>query len=568
MTEPPEQQEGKVIVPPFVSQKISGDGVSMQYADGRLAILLVQRNESLTDVAKRMDEPLLLVHEGGSLLIVFPKGWNQSASVRSRQEFLSLIQPYASRIAVAAHERVILLSTQDRGCTVFDSKASLRSFLGKSNNGTKAVRHFSAERWQEAVFNYLPRLRAISVHRMSVATFLCLSIVLFGTVLFIAIPSARIRIWPALSLVSHTANVVLVASGSTLESDPKYMLPLLTIRTSVHQSFQFTEISKKFLGENAETMMTMINESEESYFLRAGTRLVNQAGMIFKTDAPVEIPPATAVESGVIQVRARAAPEDLYGQIIGDRGNVPAGIKWEIPGLSLEERKLIYARNNDAAVGGITKYGQELQEKDLELAEKQLKQELITLAKERANEEISLRSEEGAHTYVVLQYDVLTGMSFSGFVMPTHLIGQEVTSIPVEGSLTYTILAYSKDDLLTLLLPRLIDHVEDGRELITGSAVIDGISVHVIEYDDALQWVKITAELTGKQRSVLSPISSSGRIFTERVREMIRGKATGDAERIIQNFPEVDRVEISVWPTWRKSIPSLVSNIVILPQDL
>ena len=566
MMEIVEEPEHPAESQPFITQKIVGG--EMSQADERLAILLVQSSESLSDLSKRMDEPLALVQSGGSLLIVFPKSWDKSTSVRSRQEFLTILQSYAARIAVAAHERVVLLSAFDRGCTILDSREELKSFLGNHPYGSKALRHYSAGKWQEEMIHFLLKLRAISVHRMSVATFLCFSIALFGTVLFIAIPSARIRIWPAVNLVSHTANVVLIASGSILESDPKYVLPLLTIHTTVRQSFQFTEISKKFLGENAVTAMTMINESDQPYFLRAGTRLVNQAGMIFKIEDAIEIPAATVVEPGVTQVKAVAAPEDLYGQIIGDRGNIPAGIKWEIPGLPLEERAFVYARNNEGATGGITRYGQELQEKDLELAEKQLRQELIARAKERTGEEISLRSAMENHTYVVLQYDVLTGMSFSGFTMPTDLIGQEVPSIPVEGSLAYTILAYSKDELLKLLLPRLIDHVEEGRELIEESAVMDGISVHVIEYDDALQWVKITAELTGKQRSILSPISSSGRVFVERVREMIRGKSVGDAVRIIQNFPEVDRVEISVWPPWRSSIPSLEDNIAIIPQDL
>ena len=78
--------------------------------------------------------------------------------------------------------------------------------------------------------------------------------------------------------------------------------------------------------------------------------------------------------------------------------------------------------------------------------------------------------------------------------------------------------------------------------------------------------MKVTAELTGKQRSVLSPGSATGRIFGEKLREAIRGKTVEEARRIIQNFPEVDHVEVSMWPPWQPSLPSLTSNILLLPQ--
>ena len=426
--------------------------------------------------------------------------------------------------------------------------------------------HFSAEHravWRKLAFT---RLRQISSHRLSIWLLLGVSAALFLTVLFIALPSAQVRVWPRVSLVTHTANVLLVASGASLPATRQNVLLLLPIDVSVEHALTFDQVSRNFLGKNAEVEMTMVNESSEPYTFRGGTRLVNQAGMIFRTLAPVVIPAAALVEPGIATVRARAAPEDLYGQIIGERGNVPEGLKWEFPGLSLEERKKVYARNLKAATGGTTAYGNLLKQEDLDLAEKQLTQELLRAAKARADEELeTLRGRTGKQ-YVVLQYDVLTRAHFSGGTLPTELIGAPVSSIPVEGSLHYTVLAYSKDDLRTLLLPGLRDHIEEGQGLVEGSVSLDGISVHVIEYDDNFQWVKVTAELTGKQRSVLAPNSATGRIFGEKLREAIKGKTVEEAKRIIQNFPEVDHVEVSMWPPWQPSLPPLTSNILLLPQ--
>jgi hypothetical protein len=529
-----------------------------------LSIISVETEESLMSVLKRLEDPL----QGElPILIIFPKQWNQKVTARSRIEFFTELAPYGKRVTIAGHDRVLLVSSSERGLSTIETRDQMRRFLRGHPDQKKALRHYSSEKWQEWLSFGVSRLKILSVHRVSV-TLLCIaSGLLFLTVLFVALPSARIRIWPRLSLVSHTANVMLVSSGAVLELKPKNELPLIAIQSDIHRALTFNEISKKFMGENAEVEMTIINEADEPYSFRAKTRLANQAGMVFRTLESVTIPAATLIEPGVVRVQARAMSHDLYDQIVGERGNVPAGLKWEILGIPLEERILVYARNTEAAVGGKTAYGTELRERDLELAKKQLEQELLREAKVRTEERVEELQEETGEHHVVLQYDVLTAQAFSGFVLPTDLIGESPSSIPVEGAFSYRVLSYSKDALLQILLPGLLQHVEDGQELIETSVMMEGISVHVIEYDDDLAWVKITAELTGKQRAILSVVSATGRAFGERVRDAIRGKSVQEAERIIQNFPEVDRVEVKVWPPWRRGLPSLVSNIVLLPQE-
>lgn len=536
-------------------------------------LVLVGREKSLADLHRDLEEELKTLGSDQNVVIIFPKQWQKQIPVRVRQEFFALIAPLGERIIFVSHDHVLLLAAEDRGLRIVSDQVALGDLLADHTERNKALRHFSEGLWQEWLQIGWKKLNILSVHKLSVWLFLAISMGLFFTVLFIALPSARIRVWPRVSLVSHTANILLVASGSTIADASgstlhrRYTLPLLTISSDIHRSLEFDEISKKFLGENAEVEMSFINETQEEYSFRAGTRLANQAGMVFRTLKSVIIPSATPMGPGVMRIPARANPKDLYEQIIGERGNVPAGLKWEVLGLPLEERELVYARNTDAAIGGITQYGTELSQKDLDLAQKQMEQELLSTAKVRTEEEVKLLMARTGQRHIVLQYDVLTSMSSSGVVLPINLIGQSVSSIPIEGELTYSVLAYNKDSLLELLLPGLLSHIEDGQELISGTTVTEGISVHVIEYDDNLKWVKITAELTGKQRSVLHPITVSGRSFGERTREAIQGKTINEAERIIQNFTEVERVKISLWPPWRKSLPALSSNIVLQPME-
>jgi len=65
---------------------------------------------------------------------------------------------------------------------------------------------------------------------------------------------------------------------------------------------------------------------------------------------------------------------------------------------------------------------------------------------------------------------------------------------------------------------------------------------------------------------VLDPLSADGALFGKRLREKIVGQRYDDALHIVKNMPEVDRVDISVWPPWSRTMPSIPSHVSIVPE--
>lgn len=310
--------------------------------------------------------------------------------------------------------------------------------------------------------------------------------------------------------------------------------------------------------------MTVINKAGETYSLRPGTRFSNQAGMIFR------ILDYAIVDAGKeVTVRAEAEDLDLYGQIIGDRGNVPSGLKWEIPGLSAEERPLVYGENRSAGVGGTTAYRTVLRQEDLDLAQKRLEQELLAAAKIEAEKRQKEYNAEHPGQYLTLlidaRYDALIKLTYNNIVLPTDSIGKEVNSVPIEGSIDYTIFAYDADAILAMLLQELKSHVREGRQLIDDQLERDHMVAHVIDYDDALTWIKLTVDLTGTEEYILDPLSPTGALFGKNVREKVAGQPREDALRILRNMPEVERVEVKQWPPWQSDLPNIPSHISVVP---
>jgi hypothetical protein len=338
-------------------------------------------------------------------------------------------------------------------------------------------------------------------------------------------------------------------------------MPLKPISFTVNRTITFDHISKEFNGENAVVTMTIINTSDEPYSFRTGSRLVNEAGVVFKIEEPVFLEPR-----GRADVIAEADPLDIYGQIVGERGNVPAGRKWTFAGLPPEERSIVYAENITSASGGLTSYRTVLSKDDLTIAQKQLENELLLQAKQMVDEERLLWNAQHPDAQLeMLYYDELTKVRYRDFVLPTQFIGQPVASVPIEGTLDYTAYGYDTKAVLDLLTAELTAHVREGKRLLASSLGLERLVAHVIDYAENLSWIKLTVDLSGTEQYILDALTPTAVQFGKKVREKVAGLSLDEAQRIIKNFPEVDSVEISVWPPWNQKLPSIPSHIYITP---
>ncbi|MBI5754480.1 hypothetical protein HZA40_05030, partial [Candidatus Peregrinibacteria bacterium] len=59
----------------------------------------------------------------------------------------------------------------------------------------------------------------------------------------------------------------------------------------------------------------------------------------------------------------------------------------------------------------------------------------------------------------------------------------------------------------------------------------------------------------------------NGAQLLEKIREHIAGLDIKEATNYIQNLPEINKVEISSWPAWSPTIPSLTDNISFKMRD-
>lgn len=521
-------------------------------------VLFPQEHESWVVLVKRMQET-----HGDILLVLSGKEMDLLEAVDTRKQFLAECKKIHQRLRIATKHPVIAAEARAAGIRVLDRTRHMKTLLTGHPKLNEALRVFSPHLWRQQLKSNLQRMGLLSVPKFRTFSLVALSIGLFYVVVFRLLPSADIYIRPRQESINQTINIFLTQTGATLDPTSHVRtMPLVPMVVHLTHSMKFDHISKQFIGTSARTELTIINKSNQLYSLRVGTRFSNQAGMIFKI-----LDPANVQAKSQLVVRAAAADEDLYGQIIGDRGNLPAGLKWDIPGLAIEERPNIYAENKKPATGGTTAYKTVLQKADLDIAEALFKKELLASAKEQNDKAITDdNAKDHSKSLKLMDSEKLTKVEYANITLPNDQIGKSVDSITVSGDITYTAFAYDTEAILELLKKELQAHTREGRKLLTDHLGLADLVTMPIEWDDGFAWIKITVDLTGTQEYILDPLSPDGAIFAKNVRERVVNMRRDTALRVIKNMPEVENARITQWPPWNQVLPSIASHISIIPE--
>ena len=520
-----------------------------------ITVLFPDQGESLSSFEKEISDAK------GEILVIFSDLELALAKDKDLlKQAISTCKQYSSRLRIATHNAAISQAARAQGIRVVSQAADLKKLLAGHEALDDALREFQPHIWRQQLRNRLQSMGLLSLPKLRIWLLIIVSGLLLFFVVFHLLPSATVTVWPREDNISQTANIFLVQSGSTADIPSRVRtMELIPVTVRVDKTITFHQMSKEFIGQNATTILQVRNDTDDTYWLKEGTRFQNQAGMIFTNAKPIRVDP-----QDYTNIRAIAEPKDIYGEIIGERGNVPEGLRWHIPGLSRSEQQVVYAHNLEPGRGGVTRYQTILSKEDIEIAEEQLRQELLSEAKGIVVEKQDLLNIENEGTaFELLHYDELTHIDFVDIVPPTQFLNLPVQSAPIEGSIVYTMYAYDTAQVLSMLSKELRQHVGQDRRLMENTLDLTRLVAHVIDYEDELSWIKLTVDLSGTEQYILDPLSPTGAVFAKKVRESITGLRTEDANRIVSNFPEVKKADVSVWPPWQKVLPGIASSIAI-----
>ncbi len=414
------------------------------------------------------------------------------------------------------------------------------------------------------VYNY------VRPNRKFLGFILALSFGLFLVISYIALPGATILIKPKFSNIEHTVNIVMAdkRKNQTLLSQNKpNVIASEEIMTVTKQTKVFNTTSKRFDGVNAQGFIKIINSSEDQWQLKKETRFKTEDGIIFRIQEGVFVPPQTVNDEGVNEpgtytVAVEADPFDIYEYPIGERGNIGPS-KFTIPGLSVFNQKIIWGESSDDMEGGISKYQQIVQAEDIESAKKQIQDNLILMAKEDLNTRIEEMNRLNRTNLVLLENDRYLTTELQELKISDDLEGSIRDKFEVFAQVEAKGVAYDFDQLFVILKKGLKSRAHPDMQVREDSIRPDSLSFEPVEEDKVLGQIKITATIKGIQEFVIDSSLQAGLRFSAKVKDRVVGLSVEEAESYIGNLPEVDEVQIKLWPIWLSRIPRISDNIQV-----
>jgi hypothetical protein len=390
------------------------------------------------------------------------------------------------------------------------------------------------------------------------------SVLMLGLISYIALPGATLSLTPKSNVIEVTTNVTLAdydRNQAELDTRPAKMIPSYKISTNIEKVFSYQATGKEFQGKNAQGKVLIKNTSSNDWPLVPRTRFQTADGLVFRIDRQITVPAGSVANPGTLEVNVLADPLDAFDQPIGDKGNLPEGTKFFLPALSADNQKKIFAESVGSFSGGETSATKFISADDTAAARAKMEVELKEAAEAELKAVIAQRNEEQNTNLQLLTGTNLIKLGDINISIPQNIEGQKLESFDVKGTVTATGIAYNQDELLTILNNEL--KVKKNPEKSLASVDEGSITYKITENNEVAGKVVITPSIQGIEEFEISPKKENGERLIKKIKDQIVGKEIQEARDFIQGLPEIEKVEISTWPAWAPTIPSVPDNIKI-----
>ncbi|MFN7160249.1 MAG: hypothetical protein ACK4NC_01410 [Candidatus Gracilibacteria bacterium] len=386
-------------------------------------------------------------------------------------------------------------------------------------------------------------------------TILFFSVLILFTIAFFGLPDAKITIIPKLNATSVETNVTLTGAPTSLADKQVHMQQIEVI---YEKTFKQPATGGVFKGENAKGKIKIFNRSTKPWPLVTNSRIQTNEGLVYLTKKFVSVPEAKGDTPGTLEVEVEARERDANNQFMGERGNI-GPMKFTFPGLSSTNQKLIYAESTSPMTGGVTNVERFVVKEDVEEANKNIIQELKNMAPEYLQSELKkVHGEDETYKIFQIHDDRFVQSELVSVGVPKDILNQRIDSFEVQGKMRAKAYYVNQDDLKKIMQDYFVNHKLTAREKLLS---MDPQSLQFVNiFPSQNSDIKITARMNGL---VTFSFDRDNETLIKTIQSNVTGIKREDAEKFIQNLPEVEKVNVSLSPAWQKTLPTIKENIDI-----
>jgi len=365
---------------------------------------------------------------------------------------------------------------------------------------------------------------SVNFYRTIAFSFLALTIILLGVVVFFTSKKATVTIMAK----EDTKSVNLSVAVNSKDSNNGLNITGAVTSTVVNFSQKYFPTGSKTIEGPIGGEVMLYNTTAEAQTLVKTTRLLSDNGILFRLSDKVTVP----------------ANGQIKAEVYADKNDASSNIgpsSFTVPGLSLDKQKLIYAKSEAAMQGQVKKIGI-LTEEDINAASKDFSEKLKAQYMASGDEQNIKRVVSVLNSYPISDKKA----------------GEEVDGFTLSGTSTVVIVSYDQNNLNSVLSSVVTSKVDNTLE--KALTVTNEPKVSVASIDAASG----SAVLSVSQDVLVTIDANAPKLSVDNFMD----KKKDEIERYIFELDHVAGVQVDFSPSWISKAPNVADKIKIIVKDV
>jgi len=361
----------------------------------------------------------------------------------------------------------------------------------------------------------------LSIYKKIALSFIILTIILIVIVFYFTLSYAYITIYPNQEEINTDFNFIIV-EDETAQNPEEGIFPGKIVNQTVSGEKTFTTTGTKIVSEDIVGQVKLINNRSVDQPLVATTRLLAPDNTLFRIKNNVTVPANGDLLTEVY-------PDD------SDKNEARALTKFTIPGLSESLQELVYAENPTSFVAE----GEEV----TAISQEELDKAVDDLAEELSQQ---IFSEEDAAKIKILSKKVVTS-EFS------NEVGEQVNDFTLVLNVEIVGVMFDNSQIKSYAQELLESIVSIDKDLIATNSDVLIYEIEKSDLDNKLAQLK--SNISG-----IVIISEDSQILEK---DKISNLNFDEIKAYLENFDDIDRVELGFFPGFLKKVPYFQDHIII-----
>jgi hypothetical protein len=379
------------------------------------------------------------------------------------------------------------------------------------------------------------RPRAGRSWRKALIGFVALALIIIIALVVVVLPGADITVYAKSQTISRDIEMNLNTKTTTVDA-ASLTMPAVAVDQTLDASNTFQTLGKKEVGTKSAGRVAIYNLTGKPLNLKATTTVLSAGSKNYTFNEDQNgihaLPSSTQDQNATVA--------DITAQGGGESYNLPAGTRLEITNQSFgSQPQRLYAKTVTQVVGGTSRFISVITQDDILRAQNELnKAALGSILSDLEPQHLTMI--DGAYTATPAEFAT------------DKPVDTETPSYNAKIKLRIQGLAFDQDKLVQLLRERLSLSLSGNQAL--QEADQDNVTIKVKGLDLTNGVLSLSIHYESK---AIPQLDISG------VRQQLSGKSKQEASEILLSNSDIERVDITLTPSWQTSIPRLTNKIRI-----